>query len=107
MKFKYETLALLRENTLLDPISYLKVLKERKRAINHQNIINEKEHCNIPIDFSKANQLEYDLRFNAWKKKIGDYWLEYHNNIDLDEFATYYLNDQRLDDKPRLLKKLL
>lgn len=103
MEYTSNLLLLLRENTVLDPLSYLKVLREREKAIERKRIINEKEHCDIAVDFTKANQLETDLRFEIWKKKICGYWLKYHHNMDFEEFAMYYL----LEQKPKKQKKLI
>ena len=74
----FEFLLLLRENTILDPISYLKVRKLRKLAEDYQIVINSKEHCNLGVDYSKANELETKLRYKIWYDK---YLTERYNII--------------------------
>ena len=106
MEFDYKTLLLLRENTWLDPISYLKVYLERQDAIEYQFMINKIENCQLGVDYTKANQLEAQLRFMKWKKDIIGYWIEHTNcATDLDEFALDVLYQQESKKKKLSLIK--
>ena len=100
----FEFLLLLRENTILDPISYLKVRKLRKLAEDYQIVINSKEHCNLGVDYSKANELETELRYKIWYDKTRASWLRYGDGQDNDEFALRLLCDASSNQK-KLLKK--
>ena len=105
MEYSYDLLLILRENTTLDPISYLKVLREREKAMERRRLINEKEHCDIAVDFTRSNQLEANLRFEIWKKKVSGYWLKYRSNVDFEEFALDYLLEQKPKKQKKLIKK--
>jgi len=95
MEFDYNALTLLRENTILDPVSQFRVLRERKLASDYQRIINKVERCDIAADFSKANQLEAELRFEIWKNKVREYWAKYYSRTyELDEIALDLLYQQ-------------
>ena len=106
MDFKYSTLLTLRDNTRLDPVSYFKVAVERERAKERQKIINKVERCQIGVDFSAADQLEANLRFMAWKRKIFYFWYENYSDVDFEEFALDWLNQLEKEGKKRVLKKL-
>lgn len=103
MNYDYETLKLLREYTVLDPISYFKVTTERERANRNQQIINKVEHCCLGADFTKANNLEIDLRFKIWKRKVFIIWNDSYSHMGLNEFALDYLYHN--NEKKRVLKR--
>ena len=95
MEFDFTALTLLRENTILDPISYHKVKKARRLALECQRVINLKERCDIAVDFSQANQLEAELRFEVWKNKVREYWSKYYSRTyELEEIALDLLYQQ-------------
>ncbi len=95
MEFDYYTLQLLRENTILDPISYYRVLKLRDLAMECKHTICQLENCDIEADFSKANQLEGQLRFKIWCNKMYQYWAQHYAvSYELEDFALYALYQQ-------------
>ena len=103
MEFDYKTLVFLRKNTTLDPISYFKVVKERNVAIKTQKIMNNTEHCDAGIDFTEADQLEAELRYQKWRLKVVGAWIDDYRSIDFEEFAWNALEIKR--DKQLTLKK--
>ena len=105
MEFDYKTLELLRDHTTLDPISYLKVLKERRIANETQYIINQLEHCQLGVDYSKANQLEAWLRFKVWCSDVLSVWHEFGGSQELNEFALRLLYQQEERKKKRVFQK--
>ena len=102
MKFDYSTLLLLRKNARLDPISFFKVVDEREAAVDYWRIMKRMENCDIGIDYSRAEQLEANLRFKAWQKKVCGYYLDYKGNLSLEEFAMGLLKEK---ENKRVLKK--
>ena len=93
MSYDYEFLSLLRKYTILDPISYMKVRKERKLAEDTTYIINKKEHCHLGVDYTKANELETFLRYRSWVRSVFPMWREFGNGESLEEYATEVLYD--------------
>ena len=58
-------------------------------------VINLKERCDIAVDFSQANQLEAELRFEVWKNKVREYWSKYYSRTyELEEIALDLLYQQ-------------
>ena len=104
MEYEFKTLELLRDKTTLDPISYFKVCREKRKAENYQKLINKKEHCHLGVDFSKANQLETDLRYLKWKRRIFYFWYDNYRNVNFEEFALEMLKQQESGNR-RILKK--
>ena len=100
--YSYDILLLLREKAKLDPISYFKVMKERNLAISTQQILNKKEHCQLGVDFSKADRLEAQLRYAKWQRKIIGDWINDYRSTNFEEFAWEALNRQ---ERKHSLKK--
>ena len=93
MDSDYEFLTLLRKNTILDPISYLKVKRARRLAEESTFVINSKEHCCLGVDYTKANELETTLRYQKWLSYAIPVWYKYCRNEDPDECAIRLLLD--------------
>ena len=106
MEFDIRTLYLLRENTYLDPISYFKVQGLRQDAREYQAMINYLENCQIGVDYSKANKLEAELRFNEWKKVVKRYWNQ-NSGVTLDDFAIDLLKQRQGKEKQNVLKRMM
>ena len=104
VEYEFKTLELLRDKTILDPISYFKVCREKRKAEVYQRTINKLEHCHLGVDFSKANQLETDLRYFKWKRRIFYYWYDNFRNKDFEIFALEMLKQQEPGNR-RILKK--
>ena len=102
--YDYETLKLLRKKTILNPIAYIKVLKARQLADVYQRVINQVEHCDIGVDYSKANELEYNLRFKSWMNCIMPTWYKYASNQDLYDFSYDMLMQSKKNDEMRLIR---
>ena len=103
MKYDYDTLVLLRENVKLSLSEYIKVRELRVLALEYQDCINRIEKCKLGVDFSNAFQLEFDFRFDRWKKKVTNRWIEKGSENNLEEFALDELNKQ--NEKKHVLKK--
>ena len=106
MDFDYKTLMLLRQNTFLDPISYFKILKERRYAEEYQVVMNKIERCSLGVDYSKADALEANLRFKIWCEKVFPLWYKYGRQEEIESFAERVLFQNDRSDKPkRILKR--
>lgn len=112
-KFEYEikpldhnALEFLRENTKLGPIASLKVQKARKDAYEYRDLYMKYEPNDlIEVDFSTADELEYQLRFKAWEKSLERNWKQYGDGLGLSEFAEIvlqqHLASEELGNKKR------
>ncbi len=94
-----EQLEILREETKLNPIDYLKVLKERKAAEQSRDVyIKYEPNDIIGTDYSKANALEYNLRMRALENMLEPSWRDYlrveNDGYGLSDYARSYLNQQ-------------
>ncbi len=103
-KNSYELLKLLRKNTILSPIAYFKILKERELAEDYQSIINKLEHCYLGVDYSKAEELELNLRFKSWFNKVLGIWYKYDRQSDPYEFAVGLLLENEDEEEKKLLR---
>ena len=106
-KAKIRYLYLLRENTHLSPINYLKVLKERRLADENQRTLNRVEHCQVTVDYSIANELETILREAAWNDSIIEKWFKYGRHYDFEEFSKMmldYSHEEKEEKRLRLRK---
>ncbi len=95
---KYEELVVLREVTKLDVISSLKVMKECLKAEERQNIMASLDPTHVySVDYSSANELEYNLRMAALRKMLLEPWKKYisieNDGAGLEIFMERYLNE--------------
>lgn len=93
MKKDYETLLKLKKNTLLGLISLLRISIEKEKAERIQLAVNKLSHSTFSIDYSKADNLEFELRFKAWKEKNGALYLKYGTTQNLDDFSLDLLKN--------------
>ncbi len=105
MEFDYRTLELLRDCTSLDPISYFKVLDKRKDAKDYQIIMNRLENCHLGVDYTKANKLEAQIRFNIWASSIIEDWQKNGGRQTLEEYAFSKLQEQNPKKRLCLLRR--
>ena len=87
-----EELEFLRNNTTLNPIDSAKVIIARRRADKIRDDYIKFNPTNIiEVDYSIADELEYQLRKNAWMKSCEKSWKEYirieNDGYGLIEFA--------------------
>lgn len=83
----YKELEFLRRHTFLNPIKKYKVLALRDDAEQYAYMMEEYENCHLGIDYSKADELEYSYRIQAWNKACFYFWMEYGNGEELDDYA--------------------
>jgi len=77
----------LRKNTILGPFAILKIDKLRKESEEFRKWYLKMEGELIDIDYSMADNLEYDLRFRVWENGLARDWMKYGDGLGLSEFA--------------------
>ena len=92
--FSQEELTFLRGNTKLGPISLLKINKAKKNAELYRKYILETEHELIEIDYSDADELEFELRLRSWENGLSRTWKQYPDGLSLSEFAEMVMKQQ-------------
>ena len=100
---EYKELEYLRKHTFINPIKKLKVLALRDDAEAYQIMMEEYENCHLGIDYSKADELEYEYRMQSWSRSLIYLWMEYGGTQSLDEFALDMLHSA-MEEKKKLIK---
>lgn len=93
---KYEKLEILREETSLDLLSVFRIHRECKRAEHLRDLMAMNDHTHFySVDYSSANELELNIRYNKLKSELVSVWKQYirveRDGIVLDEFVDGYL----------------
>ena len=93
---KAEVLEKLRELTNLGPIAKLKLQRARRSAEKFRDLyIKENPSDQIGVDYSTANDLEYELRMNSLRNSMAKSWKEYldyeNDGLGLEEYVSDYL----------------
>lgn len=89
---EYKELEYLRRHTFINPIKKLKVLALRDEAEAYQAMMEEFENYHPGIDYSQADELEYEYRMQSWTRSLIYFWIEYGGSQSLDEFAVDMLH---------------
>lgn len=97
--FDYKDLEFLRKNTIIGPLALIKISNLRSECEMATRLVNEKEHGLFGIDYTKADEFEYDIRFNAWQNRIMNIWINYGDGLDLEEFALDLIHQQQNKEK--------
>ena len=105
-EFNFERLEQLRELTELGPIAKFKIMRARKQAEDYRKLyIKENPDDVIGVDYSTANELEYELRMNSLRKSLEKQWAEYvtyeNDGMGLDQYVNDYLVEQLNNSKGR------
>lgn len=93
---EYKRLLFLRKNTTLDLVNYIKVKKLRREAEETQFLINKLENCQLGVDYSKADEYEFNKRFQIWMYDLYSLWKKHSEGLDLFDFAQIAL-DQNIN----------
>ncbi len=89
---EYKRLLFLRKNTTLDLVNYIKVKKLRREAEETQFLINKLENCQLGVDYSKADEYEYEKRFSIWMANLYTLWTKHGDGLDLFDYALIALD---------------
>lgn len=89
--YDHKLLDILRENVILGPIDYLRVLKQRIIDEDNQSKLNELDECNLPVDYSISETLEFALRYKKWIKSTINSWSKYGRHMNFEEYALIML----------------
>ena len=92
-----DVLDFLRKNTVISPISLLKYKREQLIAKSKQKEYYKAEGERLEIDFSKADEVEYNLRLKAWEKSCYNDWKINGDGRDLSEYAMEIIT-QRINN---------
>ena len=102
-KFSYDELAYLRKATMLGPIAMVKIAKARKEAELLRKYFAEVEHENIGLDYSTANELEYNYRRQALQRRIFKDWQQYGDGLDFEEYTDMVIANNAAQSKNKSL----
>ena len=96
---KHEYLEFLRENTLLTPVSKLKVMNARRQAEKFRELyVTLNPSDNIGVDYSIADELEYQYRLISLQKRLEKGWKKYalveNDGLGLLEFTESYIEQK-------------
>ncbi len=100
---EYKELEYLRKHTFINPFKKMKVVALREDAEQYAAMMRKFEKCNPGIDYSEADELEYEYRFRSWARSLLYLWIEYGWNQCLDEFALEMLH-AAMEDKKKLVR---
>ena len=94
----YKILEALREITTLGPIAKLKLERARKSAERYTDLYRKLNPSDeIGVDYSEANDFEFQLRKEALERKLEREWSKYleveNDGIGLEEYAMGYLEE--------------
>ncbi len=90
-EFNQETLEFLKKNTILGPISLVKISKLKNEIDKAREWYQKLEGETIDTNYSLADELEYELRFKAWMLQCSEIWKQLPDNIGLLEFSELAL----------------
>ena len=93
---KYEVLEGLREITKLNPIAEFKILRARRQADKFIDIYRKLNPGDeMSVDYSVANDLEYELRMEALSRSLEKGWAQYialeNDGLGLEDYVSDYL----------------
>ena len=97
-EYSYERLEALREITKLNPVAYAKVVKARHDADKFRDLYMKYEpNDQIGVDYTIANELEYELRFRALENGVEKQWKQYlgveDDGYGLEDWAEDVLSE--------------
>ena len=92
--YKPEELEFLRGNTILGPISVLKIQIEKGRCEKIRDLYHKAEGELLEVDYSSANELEYELRMRAWENSWAREWNKNPDGLGLAEFAQMIMEEK-------------
>ena len=88
-------LEFLRRNTKLSSIDKKKIAKLRALAVKRKKLMDKLERCDCEVDYSEANESEYNRRFYLWMCSLYRSWSKCNDGLDLVDFANMVI-DQNL-----------
>ncbi len=91
----YYDLVYLRHEARLNLIEWIKVKKLRCLAEETQRLINQKERCQVGVDYKEADQLEYQFRFRKFEREMIPLWIQHGDGLGLDEFSYKIIQDNK------------
>lgn len=104
-EINYDELAALRANTMLDPISIIRIEKIKEEYEKIRNWYYKVEGELIESDYTEANKLEYALRFKIWESKCAPIWKKHPDGLGLSEYAKMALEQCVEKEKKNKTKK--
>ena len=91
---KNTELEFLRRNTTLGPIALIKIGKMKQAIDKSRQWYLQMEGELIESDYTLADELEYDLRFQEWIRKCAPLWRQCADNTDLFAFSKMVMYQQ-------------
>ena len=89
-----ERLKFLRSNTLLGPISLIKLSKFKTEIEKARAMYYKLEGDLVDYDFASIEEYEYELRFETWKHKCIEYWMTNRDGLSLSDFSERSMDRQ-------------
>ena len=84
----------LRSNTILGPVALLKIDSTRVELGRIDKWYQKIEGVTLSGGYNLADDLEYNLRFEAWKNKCAEAWQKCDKNTDLASFSKAVMDKQ-------------
>lgn len=97
--YDYNDLEFLRQNTILGPISLIKLSYLKSRIEQATEMANDCLNSSFEIDYSKVEELEYEMRFKQWKDRIMLSYINYGEGMTLDSFASMLIHERLRNNK--------
>ena len=104
-EFNEKKLEFLRKNTILDPISILRIQRVNAQMEKCRKWYLEAEGELLSSDYTMADRLEYELRLRAWERSWYKEWEKNSDGLSLSEFADMILQ-QKIIELPKSKIKL-
>ena len=98
-ELNYRKLDYLRNNTFIGPVAALKIANARKKAEKYAEWYQKMEHEQLGVDYTLADELEYQIRFDAYQRGWEKAWKQYGDGIGLREFADDALEQAIREEK--------
>lgn len=71
MGVDYKKLEELRKTTRLTLLEKFRIMRMKFQAERDTNIVNQKEHCHLGVDWSEADEYEFQRRLERYKRGRG------------------------------------
>ncbi len=96
-----DKLEFLRKTTFLGPIAMFRIARAKKQADKFREWYREREGELLEADYSIADELEYEIRFNAYQNSMAKLWSQYGDGLGLQEFAEMTMEQNMNNGKSR------
>ena len=97
--YDYYCLEYLRRNTVISIKEKLKIEKMKNDLYDSYKELSRIEHTQLVVDYTKAYEYEYIVRYRKFLKKMFPIWKKYSDGLDIEEFTNKIICDNINEEK--------